>query len=100
MAAGRRWRPALDQRRVGWWGGQVQVVGRVWTHLAAPRRLPVGEGDLLQVDGRLHGLEQDVPLFGVKLKVPFAGVAPAPGLEGEGGLRRGTDQSPFTFLLI
>lgn len=50
----------------------------------------MGEGDPLQVDGCLHGLEQDVPLFGVELKAALAGVTPPTSLEGEGGLKERT----------
>lgn len=57
------------------------VLGHVRHPMAPTRYLPVGEGDLLQVDGGLHGLEQGVPLFRVKLEAPLAGVAPATRLK-------------------
>lgn len=87
LAAGRRQRPALGQRQAVRWGGQAEALGGVWARLAPPGGLSVGRGDLLQVDGGFHGLEKDVPLFGVELKVPFAGVAAPTRLEGESGLK-------------
>lgn len=87
LAAGRRQRPALGQWQAVRWGGQAEALGGVGTRLAPPGGLSVGRGDLLQVDGGFHGLEKDVPLFGVELKVPFAGVAAPTRLEGESGLK-------------
>lgn len=81
-----RWRPILDQRRVEGQGGQVHIQGGLWTQLAPSGGLPLGDGDPLQVDGSFHRLKQEVPLLGVKLKTALAGVAPPPGLEGEGRL--------------
>lgn len=92
LAAGLRQRPALGQWQVVRWGGQAEALGGVWTRLAPPRGLSVGRGDLLQVDGGFHGLEKDVPLFGVELKVPFAGVAAPTRLEGESGLKKAESQ--------
>lgn len=45
------------------------------------------KGDPLQVDGVFHGLKQEVPLFGVKLKIALARVTPAASLEGKSGLK-------------
>lgn len=85
-----RWHPVLDQGRVEGQLWQVLVLRRLWTHLAPTRGLPVREGDPLQVDGCLHGLKQDVPLFGVELKAALTRVTPPTGLEGEGGLKERT----------
>lgn len=84
-----RRRPAVAQRGVSGrgWQGEVVVVGAgFWRHRAPSGGLSVGEGDLLQVDGGLDGLEQQVSLLGVELKASLAGVTPATRLEGEGGL--------------
>lgn len=92
LAAGLRQRPDLGQRQAVRWGGQAEALGGVWTRLAPPGGLSVGRGDLLQVDGGFHGLEKDVPLFSVELKVPFAGVAAPTRLEGESGLKKAESQ--------
>ena len=91
MAAGlrRHQRPALGQRHVVGQGGQVCVRWGIWTQLPPRGGLSVGEGDPLQVDRCFHGLEQDIPLFGVELETPLAGLTPPPCLEGEGGLKTG-----------
>ncbi len=47
----------------------------------------MGEGDPLQVDGSFYSLKQEVPPFGVELKIPLTRLAPPPGLEREGGLK-------------
>lgn len=95
VAAGLRgwWRSALDRDCVVGRGGQVQRLRGLQIHQAPTGGLSVGEGDPLQVDGSFHSLKQDVPLFGVELEVPLARVTPSTRLEGEGGLRRGSNQT-------
>lgn len=82
----RRWRPALGRPCAVRWRGQAEGRAGLRVGRTPTRGLSAREGGPLQVDGRFHGLEQDVALFGVELKVPLPRLTPSTCLEGEGGL--------------